>query len=105
MNARRFAATAFATVLATTGLVAATASGANAAPTGCTYTLDPIPGEHGASSYCSGGTGEHRIFVMEKHFLAEAGLIPVWGPWVPAGQTSYTRLPYHTIIDIRVDVR
>ncbi|MEV7013917.1 hypothetical protein [Streptosporangium sp. NPDC051022] len=105
MNARRLAATAFATVLAATGLLAATTSGAYAAPTGCTYTLDPVPGEHGASSYCSGGTGQHRIVVMEKHFLPEVGLLACDGPWVSAGQTSYTRIPYHPIVQIRIDTR
>lgn len=103
MNVRRWAATAFASVLATAGLVTATASDANAWPTECSYQLDPIPGEHGASSYCSGGTYQHRIVVMESHHYA--GTLAIDGPWVPAGQTSYTRIPYHPIISIRIDTR
>ncbi|MFC4585164.1 hypothetical protein [Sphaerisporangium corydalis] len=103
MNARRWTATACATVLATAGLVAATASGASAAPTGCSYQLNTQ--ERWATSYCSAGTGEHRIYVLEKHFLAEVGYIPVFGPWVPAGTVSSTGIPPHQIIDIRVEVR
>ncbi|MEU9888841.1 hypothetical protein AB0M95_38400 [Sphaerisporangium sp. NPDC051017] len=103
MNVRRWAATACATVLATAGLVTATTSGAYAAPTGCSYQLNTA--ERWASSYCSSGTGEHRIWVLERHFLPEVGYIPVYGPWVPAGETSFTRIPPHTIVDIRVETR
>lgn len=100
MNARRRAA---ACAALTTGSVLAAAPGASAAPTGCTYQLNQA--ERWATSYCASGTGEHRIHVLQRHFLPEVGLIPIVGPWVPAGQTSYTGITAHTTVSVWVDTR
>ncbi|MGW2219860.1 hypothetical protein ACWCSD_33155 [Nonomuraea sp. NPDC001684] len=100
MNARR--RTAGCAVLAT-GLVLLGAPAASAAPTGCTYQLNQA--ERWATSYCPSGTGEHRIHVIQRHFLPEVGLIPIEGPWVPAGQTSYTGITPHTTVSVWVDTR
>ncbi len=103
MNARKWAATTCATALLAAGLVAGTASSASAAPTGCSYQVDIS--QLSASSYCSTGTGEHRIYVLQKHFLAEVGYIPIWGPWVPAGSVSSTHITPHQIVYAEVQTR
>ncbi|MFI6181236.1 hypothetical protein ACIA8R_37330 [Nonomuraea sp. NPDC051191] len=35
----------------------------------------------------------------------EVGLIPIVGPWVPAGQTSCTGVTAHTTVSVWVDTR
>ncbi|GIH94499.1 hypothetical protein ACFFMN_18890 [Planobispora siamensis] len=101
MNARRWTALASATAFATTALVTGTASGAYAAPTGCSYQISGLQ----ASSYCTTGTGEHRIRVLQRHFLPEVGLIPIIGPWQPAGTASVTGITPHQIVDVWVETR
>ncbi|MEZ0073300.1 hypothetical protein [Planotetraspora sp. GP83] len=103
MSARKWVVAAFATTLLTTGLVVGPASSAFAAPTDCSYQLNTV--ERWASSYCSSGTGEHRIHVLQKHFLAEVGYIPIEGPWVPAGQTSWTSITAHTVVNVWIETR
>ncbi|MBT2229313.1 hypothetical protein [Nonomuraea sp. NEAU-A123] len=102
MNARKWSAVA-ATATLTTGMVFGTAPSAFAAPSDCSYQLNT--GERWASSYCASGTGEHRIHVLQRHFLPEVGLIPIEGPWVPAGQTSFTGISPHTTISVWIDTR
>ncbi|MGY0233749.1 hypothetical protein [Longispora urticae] len=100
MTTRRWTSAVALSAALTAGLLAGTGGSASATPSGCSYTLDLA--NRTASSYCSGGTGQHRIWVLEKHFLAEVGYIPVWGPWVAPGEVSFTRIPQHTVVDIRV---
>ncbi|MFC4112201.1 hypothetical protein [Nonomuraea zeae] len=102
MHARRWAAGAATTLLTATALVAA-APGALAAPTDCGYQLDTQ--QRWASSLCTTGTGEHRIRVLQKHFLPEVGLIPIEGPWQPAGTVSFTNITPHTTISVWVETR
>jgi hypothetical protein len=102
MNARKWSATA-ATITLTAGLVVAAAPNALAAPTDCSYQLNTS--ERWASSYCASGTGEHRIHVMQRHFLPEVGLIPIEGPWAPAGSTSFTTISPHTTINVWIETR
>jgi hypothetical protein len=85
----------------TAGALVSTASSASAQPTNCTVTY----GSNWAQSLCTGGTGEHRVFMMQRHFLPEVGLIPCPGPWVPVGAVSYTRCAYHTIVNVWVETR
>ncbi|MEU7827875.1 hypothetical protein [Nonomuraea sp. NPDC049129] len=102
MNARKWSASA-ATLTLTIGLVLGLGPSAFAAPTGCSYQLNTA--ERWASSYCTSGTGEHRIHVLQRHFLPEVGLIPIEGPWAPAGATSYTGISPHTTISVWIDTR
>ncbi|MBG0829245.1 hypothetical protein HS041_15865 [Planomonospora sp. ID67723] len=101
MNARKRAAVVSAAAFLTTAMVTATAPGASAAPTDCSYQ---VSGRQ-ASSYCATGAGEHRIRVLQRHFLPEIGLIPIIGPWQPAGTASVTGITPHQIVDIWVETR
>ncbi|GAA3601919.1 hypothetical protein GCM10022419_102800 [Nonomuraea rosea] len=102
MNARKWAAAAATTFLTATALVGAAPS-ALATPANCSYQLDTQ--QRGAFSQCTTGTGEHRIRVLQKHFLPEVGLIPIEGPWQPVGTISYTGITPHTTISIWVETR
>ncbi|MDF5757270.1 hypothetical protein [Spongiactinospora sp. TRM90649] len=101
MNARKWLSTASTVVLLGAGALIGGATSASAAPTGCSYQIGGMQ----ASSYCASGTGEHRIHVLQRHFLPEVGLIPIEGPWVPAGQTSLTRITAHTTVAVWIDTR
>ncbi|GAA3075693.1 hypothetical protein [Streptosporangium carneum] len=103
MNARRRASAACATALLTAAMVAGTASSASAAPTGCSYQVDHATST--ASSYCASGTGEHRVFVLQKHFDPSVGYIPIYSEWAPAGSVSSTHITGHTIISVQVQTR
>ncbi|MEV0383983.1 hypothetical protein [Nonomuraea sp. NPDC050643] len=100
MHARTKAAGA---ALLTTVLLIAAAPSALAAPTGCGYQIST--GERWATSLCTGGTGEHRIRVLQRHFLPEVGLIPIEGPWQPVGTVSYTGISPHTTVSVWVETR
>lgn len=101
MNTRRWAATASATLLLTGGLLAGTATSAFAAPENCTASYTGS----WASSLCTTGTGEHRIMVLERHFMPGAGPILVEGPWAPVGSVSYTKIPPHEIVNVWIQTR
>ncbi|MFC5822800.1 hypothetical protein [Nonomuraea insulae] len=103
MHARRRWAAGAATAILTSALFVAASPSAFAAPTGCTYGLDTQT--RGAWSLCTSGTGEHRIRVLQRHFLPEVGLIPIEGPWQPAGTVSYTGITPHTTVSIWVETR
>ncbi|MFC6083427.1 hypothetical protein [Sphaerisporangium aureirubrum] len=99
----KWAVSASVTALLTAGLVAATGPGAAAVPTGCGVQYSAV--ERWATSYCASGTGEHRVRVLQRHFLPEVGLIPIIGPWQPAGTVSYTGISPHTIVNVWVETR
>lgn len=101
MNVKRWVAAASTISLLAAGFVTGTATGALAAPTGCGYQISGLT----ASGFCSSGTGEHRIFVMQRHFLPEIGQIPIYGPWQPAGVASTTGITPHTILYVQVQTR
>ncbi|GGS64124.1 hypothetical protein GCM10010156_23990 [Planobispora rosea] len=101
MNVRRWTTLVSATALAATALVTGTATAASAAPTDCSHQVSGLQ----ASSYCATGTGEHRIRVLQRHFLPEVGLIPIIGPWQPAGTASVTGITPHQIVSIWVETR
>ncbi|RBQ17577.1 hypothetical protein DP939_24775 [Spongiactinospora rosea] len=101
MRARKWLSSASATALLTAGVVFGTASSASAAPTGCTYQVSGLT----ASSFCSGGTGEHRVHVLQKHFLPDAGPILAVSDWAPVGSTATTRITPHTIVNVWVSTR
>ncbi len=65
-------------------LATLTAPPASAEPTGC------IAGSAfmAAASYCSGGTGEHRVQGACLTSSGAATLLPAFGPWQPSGQIS-----------------
>ncbi|MEV5407891.1 hypothetical protein AB0K60_03490 [Thermopolyspora sp. NPDC052614] len=101
MNAKRRVTAASSTVLLAATLVLGTASGASAAPQDCSYTIANLT----ASSFCASGTGEHRIFVMQRHFLPEVGQIPIYGPWQPVGTVSSTGITPHEILYVQIQRR
>ncbi|WP_283134461.1 hypothetical protein [Rhizohabitans arisaemae] len=85
MRVKRWAASLSASALLAAGLVAGTAGAAHAVPTGCGPGLHP-DGYYYSS--CSGGTGEHRIVIIERHHLPGVGPIDRYGPWQPVGTLS-----------------
>ncbi|GAA4696929.1 hypothetical protein Prum_063310 [Phytohabitans rumicis] len=89
-------------VLTTAGLVAVTPSGAWAVPSDCTITFTA---PRVVQSYCTSGTGEHKIHMTLRHFLPEVGLIPVEGQWAPVGGVSSTGYPPHTIENVWIEKR
>ncbi|MEO3854276.1 hypothetical protein [Acrocarpospora sp. B8E8] len=103
MGTRKKIVAASATAVLAAALVVSTASSALAAPTDCSYQLNTQ--QRWASSFCATGTGEHRIRVLQRHFLPEVGLIPIEGPWVPAGSTSFANISAHTTISVWVETR
>lgn len=98
MNLRKWVAT---TAGLSAALIVGLATPAMATPTGCTYQV----GSGSASSTCTGGTGEHRIHVVQRHFSPEVGLIAIEGPWAPVGSVSFTRITPHTVISVWVETR
>lgn len=101
MTVRKWTSMVSLGALVLTGTLLGTPSPASASPTNCTITN----GSNWAQSLCTGGTGEHRIVMIQRHFLPEVGLIPCLGEWAPVGSVSYTRCANHTIVSIRVDLR
>ncbi len=98
---RRLATLASLATLVTAATVAATASSAAAAPTGCTVTN----GYNWAQSLCTGGTGEHQAYMLQKHIMPEIGYIPCPGNWAPVGQYSYAQCASHQIVLVTVYTR
>jgi hypothetical protein len=96
MKARRLASVVSLSAALTAASVVGLASSASAAPTNCTITY----GSNWAQSLCTGGTGQHRINMHQRHFLPEVGLIACQGPWANVGQVSYTPCANHTIVAV-----
>jgi hypothetical protein len=101
MKIKRWATLASLSVIITAGALVGTVSSAAAAPTGCTVTY----GSNWAQSQCTGGTGEHRVHMVQQHFMPGAGGIVCVGPWAPAGVVSYTQCANHTIVSVFVSTR
>ncbi|MFI0482769.1 hypothetical protein [Actinomadura sp. 9N215] len=90
------------TVLATmTAALVGTASSASATPTDCTT----VNGGNFAESRCTGGTGEHRVVMVQQHFNPAVGLIACEGPWVPVGSVSRTLCASQQVISVSVQTR
>lgn len=101
MKLRKAATCASLSLLMTVGTVAATASAASAAPTDCTVTY----GANWAQSICTGGTGEHQVNMLQRHFMPGVGYIACPGNWAAVGQVSYASCANHTIVNVWVDTR
>ncbi|TDB87174.1 hypothetical protein E1264_15400 [Actinomadura sp. KC216] len=99
-GARRWALASF-TVLATATALVGTATSASATPTDCTT----VNGGNFAESRCTGGTGEHRVVMVQRHFNPAVGLIACEGPWVPVGSVSRTLCANQTVISVSVQTR
>ncbi|GII65612.1 hypothetical protein Skr01_56970 [Sphaerisporangium krabiense] len=93
MSTRKWTTFAAATLLATALMTRPAA----AAPTDCSYQVDDVSYE--ASSYCSSGTGEHRIRVVQSGGRESVG------PWAPAGSISFTNISAFRVIDAWVETR
>jgi hypothetical protein len=100
---RRWTSIAALAATATTGIVLGTGGPALALPGDCTSAASNVT--RIATSFCATGTGEHRIFVLQKHFLAEVGYIPIYGDWAPVGATSTAQITPHTIVYFQVERR
>lgn len=85
------------------GTIVGAATNAAAIPTDCTISFGTTA--RTVSSLCTGGTGEHRIRMLQRHFNPAVGLIPIEGPWVPVGATSTSGYTPHEIISVWVDKR
>jgi hypothetical protein len=96
MRAKRWAAAAAMSMVVTAATLAGTASGAFATPTNCTVTY----GSNWAQSLCTGGTGQHRVHMLQQHFMPGVGPILCVGPWAAVGSVSYTPCGYHTIVNV-----
>ncbi|WP_283134458.1 hypothetical protein [Rhizohabitans arisaemae] len=105
MKVRKLAASLSASVLLGSGLVAATADAAHAVPTGCTYWTYYQGTFRYAASNCTGGTGEHQIFVVQRDISPPYGLIWANGPWRPPGTPSTLRIGSLPIKKIEVRTR
>jgi len=69
------------------GVSIVTAPAASALPNGCKFLNHKVPNMQGKVSYCSGGTGYHRIAL----FCRETKGGPtywVYGPWAKPGDYS-----------------
>jgi hypothetical protein len=97
----RFTVAATLSALLTAGTLAATTGAASAAPTNCTVTY----GSNWAQSLCTGGTGEHRVSMLQQHFMPGAGGIICQGNWAAVGAVSFTNCANHTIVNVWVDTR
>jgi hypothetical protein len=85
----------------TGGLLAVTSSSAFATPTGCAATS----GGNFAESRCTGGTGEHRVIMRQRHFNPEVGTIDCVGPWVPVGLVSRTPCGFQEVVFLTFEIR
>ncbi|MDQ7910230.1 hypothetical protein RB614_37630 [Phytohabitans sp. ZYX-F-186] len=103
MKMRKLGPMLVVSALTTAGLVGLSPGSALAAPTDCTISFNGNP--RTVQSYCAGGTGEHRIHIVLRHFLPEVGLIPVEGNWAPVGGVSITGYPPHTIENVWIEKR
>jgi hypothetical protein len=101
MKAKRLATALSLSALMTAASLAGVASSASAAPTGCTLTY----GSNWAQSSCTAGTGEHRVHMLQQHFMPGVGPIACAGPWAPVGSPSYTTCAHHTIVNIWISTR
>ncbi len=101
MTSRKWALTLPAAALLTSALLAGTAPAANALPDNCTTSVSGST----ASSYCTSGTGEHRVAVTVLHVNPAVGYAYNVGPWEPAGVVSSAYIPPGTIISLRVERR
>ncbi|WUH99111.1 hypothetical protein OHR68_37310 [Spirillospora sp. NBC_00431] len=84
-----------------TAALVGTASSASATPTDCTT----VNGGNFAESRCTGGTGEHRVIMLQRHFDPAVGLIACEGPWVPVGSVSRTLCASQQVISVTVQTR
>ncbi|MFC4048461.1 hypothetical protein ACFOY4_02090 [Actinomadura syzygii] len=97
---RRTAAISLAGVAAATALMG-TASSAFASPTGCSTTLKSDA--RTAESRCTGGTGEHRVWI--RQYVPFLGDLDCYGPWVAVGAVSSVTCSIHQNIFVTYETR
>ncbi|RKS78995.1 hypothetical protein BZB76_0433 [Actinomadura pelletieri DSM 43383] len=99
---RRRAALASLALAATSAALLGTAPSASAVPTGCTaIQID----SRNAKSVCTGGTGEHRVFMAQRHFDPNVGVVECVSPWVPAYSVAHVLCGVHPVVGVRVETR
>jgi hypothetical protein len=98
---RRLTAVVSLTMLTTAVAVVGTVSTAQAMPANCTT----VNGGTYAQSLCTSGVGEHRVIMVQQHFMPGAGPIVCEGPWAPVGSVSHTNCAPHTVVSVRVEIR
>ncbi|WP_395969471.1 hypothetical protein [Actinomadura sp. 1N219] len=98
---RKAAMVSLAVVATAAGLVGIAPS-ASATPTGCfTTTID----SRNAESRCTGGTGEHRVIMRQRHFDPNVGEVDCVGPWVAVGAVSRVLCGVHQVVSVRLETR
>ena len=88
------------TATLTTLFVASTASPAVAAPADCSYGVSGYT----AASLCVSGTGEHRVKVLQRHYMYGDPIL-LEGPWKPVGETSTVNLTAHRTERVWIETR
>ena len=73
---------------AATGVSIAAAPAASALPNGCQFLNHQVPNMEGKVSYCSGGTGYHRIALYCREYYSGGPTYWVYGPWARPGEYS-----------------
>ncbi|MFI0486385.1 hypothetical protein [Actinomadura sp. 9N215] len=101
-RAGRKAAMGSLAVVATAATLVGIAPSASATPTGCTATAID---SRNAESRCTGGTGEHRVIMRQRHFNPDVGEVDCVGPWVPVGSVSRVLCGVHQVVSVRVETR
>ncbi|GAA4236092.1 hypothetical protein GCM10022254_44880 [Actinomadura meridiana] len=99
---RRVALASLAVVATTAATLVGIVPSASAAPTGCTATAIDY---RNAESRCTGGTGEHRVIMRQRHFDPNIGEVDCVGPWVPAYAVSHVLCGVHQVVSVRVETR
>ncbi|MFF4413760.1 hypothetical protein ACFYY8_14600 [Streptosporangium sp. NPDC001559] len=98
MGIRNLSAAAVFAVALGAGTLAAAAP-ATAAPIGCRPTY---PYNGAVTTYCSGGTGEHRAVCLYRDGQT---VLKNFGAWVPTTASSSTWCPPATMIGGNVEIR
>ncbi|QXV58747.1 hypothetical protein CVV72_18300 [Amycolatopsis sp. TNS106] len=86
-------------MLMAAGTLTVTAPAASAAPAGCTT----VNGGNFAESLCTEGTGQHRVVMVQRHFLyPDVPDLRCEGPWMPVGLTSQIDCASEQVIALTV---
>ncbi|RSM81947.1 hypothetical protein DMH04_26745 [Kibdelosporangium aridum] len=99
IRARTWASRLLLSIVMIAGTLAVTASVASAAPTACTT----VNGGNFAESLCMDGTGQHRVVMVQRHFLyPDVPDLRCEGPWVSVGLTSQIDCGFQQVLAVTV---
>jgi hypothetical protein len=99
---KKWAGMVLLSMLVTSGTLAVTASAASATPAECTT----VNGGNFAESFCTDGIGQHRVVMVQRHFLyPDVPDLHCVGPWMPVGLTSQIDCASEQVIALTVQTR